>query len=351
MPSPTIERGNRVKNAAVVNDRAPGVFRIPEYGEMSDLRGVVMMPAGYLFDQKDPECEAIAMAKISDRPSFERPGVLGNTPTDEGRFRELLTLARSLAHTTGQFLLTDRPLQLQTETKSTSTDVVTEMDRAAEDRIISGIQKVRPRDGYLGEEGGRQGGSSGVTWIIDPIDGTTNYLYGIPMWAVSIAVALDGDVVVGVVDAPALGVQYFSHRGGGSWLIRDAGDDPVPLACSTQASLSQSLLATGFGYETRQRESQARILTGVLPKVRDLRRAGAASLDLCWVAEGLVDGYYEFGLQPWDFAAGALIAQESGARVGDLHGGPPGAATTYAAAPGIADALRSLLIEYDADSC
>ncbi len=308
------------------------------------------MPAGYLFDPPEPECDAMAMAKIPDQSLFERPGGLENTPTDEGSLRELLMLARGLGRETGQFLLRDRPAVLRTETKSSSTDVVTEMDRAAENQIISGLQRMRPTDGYLGEEGGRQAGSSGVTWIIDPIDGTTNYLYGIPIWAVSIAAAIDGDVVVGVVDIPDLGVQYFGHRGGGSWIERQAGDDAVPLTCSNQTSLSQSLVATGFGYDSRQRESQARILTGVLPRVRDVRRAGAASVDLCWVAEGLVDAYYEFGLQPWDFAAGALIAQESGARVGNLHGGPPGEATTYAAAPGIADELRSLLMQYEADS-
>jgi myo-inositol-1(or 4)-monophosphatase len=318
---------------------------------MSDLCDEVMMPAGYLFDPADPECDAIAMATISDRSSFEHAGGEDATLTDEESLRELLTLARGLGRETGQFLLTDRPAHLRTETKSTSTDVVTDMDREAESRIISGIHRVRPTDGYIGEEGGRHAGSSGVTWIIDPIDGTTNYLYGLPMWAVSIAAAIDGDVVVGVVDAPALGVQYFSHRGGGSWLERQVGDGPVRLTCSTETSLSQSLVSTGFGYDSRQRESQARILTGVLPRVRDLRRAGAASVDLCWVAQGLVDAYYEFGLHPWDFAAGALIAQESGARVGDLHGGPPGEATTYAAAPGIADALRSLLMQYEADSC
>lgn len=311
---------------------------------MRDLRVAAMMLAGYLFAQAKPECEAMAMPLTPQSSASGRSDGREVPSRDTVHSHDLLTLGRAVAHETGQFLLHNRPQILQTETKSSPTDVVTEMDQAAEKRIISAILKERPLDGYLGEEGALQPGSSGVTWIIDPIDGTTNFLYRIPMWAVSIAAAIDGEVVAGVVDAPALGVQYFGHHGGGAWTVCGPDAQPTVLICSSASELSQSLVATGFGYDIAQREKQAHVVTHVLPRVRDLRRAGAASIDLCWVAAGLVDAYYENGLQPWDFAAGALIAQEAGAHVSDLHGGPPGSGTTIAVAPGIRKALQELLI-------
>lgn len=221
--------------------------------------------------------------------------------------------------------------------KSSLTDMVTEMDQAAERQIVDGILSERPDDAVLGEEGTRRDGTSGVRWIIDPLDGTTNYLYGHPGFAVSIAAELGGEVVAGVVTDPLHGEVFTAVRGEGA---RRNGE---PIAVSTETDLRRALLATGFGYDPRRRVNQARVLVDVLGRVRDIRRMGAASVDLCSVACGRLDGYWEAGLQRWDFAAGALIANEAGAVVGDLDGGPPSTTFTLAAPPALFDPLRTIL--------
>ena len=180
--------------------------------------------------------------------------------------------------------------------------------------------------------------------MVDPIDGTVNYLYGLPQWAVSVAVQHDRQSVVGVVFDPAKDELFRAVRGGGALL---AGRR---LACSRMDELGQALVATGFGYAARRRAVQAALLPALLPRVRDLRRVGSGALDLCAVAAGRVDAYYEQGLSPWDLAAGGLIAQEAGARGAGLHGRPAGFPMVLAAAPGVYDALHDLLAEHDADA-
>jgi fructose-1,6-bisphosphatase/inositol monophosphatase family enzyme len=189
----------------------------------------------------------------------------------------------------------------------------------------------------LGEEGASTEGTTGIHWLVDPIDGTTNYLYGLSGFGVSIAAEVNGEGAVGVVSDPIRGDLYRATRGGGATL------NGSRIRASSQADLSTALVGTGFSYDRFRRARQAEVLTAVLPEVRDIRRFGAASLDLCLVAAGRLDAYYERGLSPWDYAAGALIASEAGARVGDLDGGPPSTAFTLASAVGIFDPLRDLL--------
>ncbi len=250
----------------------------------------------------------------------------------------LLALATELAEQASALLL-DRLGHARSSitTKSSATDMVTEMDRAAETLIAAGIRDARPDDGIVGEEGTDDPGTSGVRWFIDPIDGTTNYLYGLSGFGVSIAAELNGEGAVGVVSDPLRGDLYCATRGAGATL------NGSRIRVSAQADLSTALVGTGFSYDRFRRARQAEVLTAVLPEVRDIRRFGAASLDLCLVAAGRLDAYYERGLSPWDYAAGVLIASEAGARLGDLDGGPPSTAFTLASAVGIFDPLRDLL--------
>jgi myo-inositol-1(or 4)-monophosphatase len=224
-----------------------------------------------------------------------------------------------------------------TRTKSTGTDMVSELDRASEELIVSSLLAERPEDGIVGEEGSAIAGTSGLRWVIDPLDGTTNYLYGLPGWGVSIAAEDDVGVVAGVVCDPVHGEVFSATRGGGASL------DGRAVTCSTCTDLSTALLATGFGYAAERRRAQAEVLVGVLPNVRDIRRIGAAAVDLCAVACGRVDAYYERGLEWWDLAAGSLIAEEAGAVVAGLGGDPVRVGSVMAAAPGIATPLRDLL--------
>jgi myo-inositol-1(or 4)-monophosphatase len=257
---------------------------------------------------------------------------------DETLLDELLALAERLARSAGELLVQRRPTDLGVAaTKSSPTDIVTEMDTAAEALIVEGLRTARPGDGVLGEEGASDEGTSGVRWVIDPIDGTVNYLYSLPAWAVSIAAEIDGRVVVGVVHIPPLGETYTAVRG------RGARCNGRRLSVRAAPSLEKALVGTGFGYERSRRARQAQILTTVLPAVRDVRRGGAASVDLCSVAAGRLDAYYERGLQPWDLAAGGLVAEEAGARVGGLDGRPAGGDLVIAGPPGLFDALHDLL--------
>lgn len=252
---------------------------------------------------------------------------------------ELVDLARTVSQSAG-VLLSDRPERLEVTAKSSLTDVVTQMDRAAEEHITRMILTTRPHDGILGEEGGERIGASSVRWVIDPLDGTTNYLYGIPLWSVSVAAEHEGVVVAGAVCAPQLGVTYVAGLRRGAW--QESARGRVPLAVSGQSDLAQALLSTGFGYDSEQRRRQALALVEVAPRVRDVRRLGSAAIDLCWVAAGLTDAYVESQLNPWDVAAGALVAREAGATVvGDDD--PWNAAWVLASTPGIADDLQRLL--------
>jgi len=259
----------------------------------------------------------------------------------------LLDLAVGLARDAGALLLQGRAsARSDVATKTSATDMVTDMDRASEALITDGLARARPDDGILAEEGTSRDGSSGVRWVIDPLDGTTNYLYGHPTFAVSIAAEVGGRTVVGVVASPAHDEMFTAVAGGGAFATGGwSFGDGRRLTVSGATDLSASLVATGFSYVAERRAAQGRTVSGLLPLVRDVRRLGAAALDLCWVASGRVDAYYEAGLQPWDLAAGALIAAEAGASVVGLDGPVPHSGSVLAATPALVEPLRRLLIE------
>jgi myo-inositol-1(or 4)-monophosphatase len=229
------------------------------------------------------------------------------------------------------------------DTKSTATDVVTAADKAVERQIIADLRAARPGDAVLGEEYGTDAASGPVRWIVDPIDGTVNYLYGLPHYAVSIAAEVDGRIVAGVVHNAATDDQWTATVGGGSW------HDGRRLSASTQGDLGQALVGTGFGYDSRRRQHQSAVLTVLLPRVRDIRRFGSAALDLAAAADGQLDAFYEKGLQAWDLAAGGLIAQEAGLLVTGLRGRDAGPDMVLAAPPALHGQLHDLLAELDAD--
>lgn len=200
-----------------------------------------------------------------------------------------------------------------TSTKSSPVDPVTAVDKVAEARVVDRLRELRPGDAVMGEEGADRAGTTGVTWVVDPIDGTVNFLYGLPMYAVSVGAAVDGELVAGAVANVAAGDVYFAAAGEGAWVRRSGAE--TRLRASRADNTGTALVATGFAYDAGWRAAQADILTRVLPRVRDIRRYGSASLDLCHLAEGRVDAYYEHGTHPWDYAAGAVIAAEAGAVV------------------------------------
>jgi len=255
---------------------------------------------------------------------------------------ELLALAVDIATAAGELALRRRREGVEVAaTKSSIVDVVTAADRDVEAYIRVRLAQARPGDAFLGEESDASAGSSGLTWVVDPIDGTVNYLYDIPRWAVSIAV-VEGDdpatwrALAGCVVNPSLGEVFAASIGGGASL------GARTISASEPATLGTSLVATGFGYDAAIRVAQAEAAVRVIGSVRDLRRAGAAALDLCDVGAGRLDAYWERGLAPWDFAAGALIAAEAGAVVSadDVR---DGRRLVTAAAPAIAPEFAALL--------
>ncbi|WP_454789749.1 inositol monophosphatase family protein [Mycolicibacterium lutetiense] len=224
--------------------------------------------------------------------------------------------------------------------KSTPTDPVTIVDTETERWLRERLAVLRPSEAILGEEeGGQQEGRDGLSWVIDPIDGTVNFVYGIPAYAVSVAVQYDGRSVAGAVANVPAGEVYSAALGHGAEVVR-AGVR-TPLRCSAVEELSMALLGTGFAYDPARRARQAGVLARVLPSVRDVRRIGSCALDLCMVAAGRLDAYYEEGVQVWDWAAAALIAAEAGATV--WLPDAPGAEFAAASAPGVADALHDAL--------
>lgn len=260
--------------------------------------------------------------------------------TDAG----LLSLACDVAVAAGEFAARLRREGVTVAgTKSSPIDIVTEADRAVEAMIRSRLADARPDDGFLGEESGAEHGSSGLTWVVDPIDGTVNYLYDLPNWSVSVAV-VEGEpdparwrALAGAVAAPALGDLYTASAGGGAFL----GDRR--LAVRPSVPLSAALVATGFHYTRAVRSTQARVAARLLSRVRDLRRTGGAAIDLASVAAGRIDAYFEQGLHPWDQAAGALLVREAGGVVIGLDGAGPGLRMVIAGAPPTAAALDDLL--------
>ncbi|AWL41013.1 MULTISPECIES: inositol monophosphatase family protein [unclassified Streptomyces] len=256
---------------------------------------------------------------------------------------ELLDLALEAARRAGALLRDGRPADLGVAaTKSSPIDVVTEMDIGAEKLITGFLSDRRPADGFLGEEGASAEGTSGVRWVIDPLDGTVNYLYGLPTWAVSIAAERDGERVVGVVEAPMRRETFHAVLGSGAHL------NGAPLRCRPTAPLDQALVSTGFNYVTEVRTHQAEVARRLIPRLRDIRRGGSAAIDLCDVAAGRLDGYFERGLHPWDLAAGDLIAREAGALTGGRPGLPADGDLTVAATPGVFEPLQALLEELGA---
>jgi myo-inositol-1(or 4)-monophosphatase len=251
---------------------------------------------------------------------------------------ELVALAERAARAAGDLLRERVSIEATgLAYKSSATDPVSDADRDAEAEVLRLLRAERPDDAVLGEEGTATAGSSGLRWIIDPLDGTVNFLYAQPAFAVSIACEDDAGTLVGVVHQPLSGETFSARRGGGA----QRGD--LRLSVNRPESLARALVATGFSYEPERRALQGPIAARLLPQVRDLRRAGSAALDLAWVACGRLDGYYEHGLNAWDWAAGALLVSEAGGEVRRLPaaGGLPDA--LVAGAPAIVAALADRL--------
>ena len=252
---------------------------------------------------------------------------------------ELLAVAVGLARSAGDMALAGRKAGLHNvQTKSTATDMVTEFDRASEVLIVEGMRAARPEDAIVGEEGASVSGTSGITWYIDPIDGTTNFLYDLPAWAVSIGAEDSSGPLAGVVYIPALGEMFTATRGGGAFL------NGVPIQSNNIADVSQALVCTGFSYSADQRTIQAQRVSRFIHQIRDIRRAGAAAIDLCFVACGRIDAYFEENLHQWDISAGILIAHEAGCRSGDFSGHTPRPAEILTTAPAIFDQLSQLIM-------
>ncbi|MEO7269390.1 MAG: inositol monophosphatase family protein [Knoellia sp.] len=273
-----------------------------------------------------------------------------HTVPDDALAVTLEALASEVARSAGRLVVDERPDAVEVATtKSSATDVVTVMDQRSQDHLIARLREARPDDAVLGEESGGASGTSGITWVIDPIDGTVNYLYGIPAYAVSVA-AVVGDPntpgawrpFVGAVYNPVTAELYLARAGGGSRVVDADGVEHQlsPTACD---ELGQALVGTGFGYAAERRDRQGRLLLDLLPQIRDIRRIGSAALDLCAVGAGQLDAYYETGLNPWDLAAGWLIATEAGARVGGFDG--PGAELTWACTAGLDPVFPDLVEE------
>lgn len=226
---------------------------------------------------------------------------------------ELLELAEQIAKKAGELLMS-RPTNFELDQKSGVLDFATQMDHESEKLIVSEILAARPDDSIIGEEGANRKGSSGYTWVIDPIDGTVNYLYGIPGWCVSIAIKDEGGYLVGVVHVPSFAMTWSARRGGG------ATCNGKPLRCNEPVELNRALIATGFAYDIERRKPQAKFIAELLPQIRDVRRMGACAVDICMVASGSVDAHFEAGVNEWDYAAAGLIASEAGAKFSYLKG-------------------------------
>lgn len=249
----------------------------------------------------------------------------------------MLDLAVTAARAAGDVLRARFSLpRTGVRTKSSATDMVSDADHAAEAVIRETIRRTRPDDAILGEEGGESAGATGLRWVVDPLDGTTNFLFGIPQWAVSIACEDGAGVAVGVVYDPMRDELFSASRGAGARL------DGRPIRVSEADDLARALVVTGFSYRADERARAGAVLARIIPKVRDVRRLGAAALDLAWVACGRLDGYFETPIEWWDVAAGSLLVAESGGRTAPLASAS-GRAGLVAAGPGIFDGLCRLV--------
>jgi myo-inositol-1(or 4)-monophosphatase len=260
---------------------------------------------------------------------------MGLTPQPE----ELLMLAIDAALEAGALVAAAKPGEaIEVEkTKSSPTDIVTAVDIASERAIRERVLAARPDDGFVGEEGDDIAGTTGLVWVADPIDGTVNFLYGIPQFSVSIAAVANGISLVGVVHNPMSGETFTAMLGGGAYL---AGRRLTGSRCD---DVAEALVGTGFGYRAEDRAIQAAQVARLLPTIRDIRRLGSAALDLCFVAAGRLDAYVERGLKPWDLAAGRLIVLESGGRVEGLDGQPASEDLVVAASDGLFPAFHDRL--------
>ena len=265
------------------------------------------------------------------------------SPTDAPTPTQLLALARRTAAEAAALVAAGRATAADhVQVKSSPVDVVTAVDRASEEMVVGRLLQARPDDGVLGEEGASRTGTSAVRWVVDPIDGTVNFLYGAPGFAVSIAAEVDGVTVAGVVHDVVSGEVFSAARGEGAWL--DApGAARRRLTGRAPTTLEQALVGTGFGYDADRRRVEGAVLAGLLPLVRDVRRLGSAALEICWAAAGRMDAFYQLELQPWDLAAAVLVAEEAGLLVTGLPGRPPGDPVVVAAGPGLVGPLVELL--------
>ena len=266
---------------------------------------------------------------------------------DPADLASLATLAGSVTKDVGTRIRAMRAEGVEVaNTKSSLVDVVTAADREAERLVAEALRAARPQDGLLGEEGLSAPSESGITWVVEPIDGTVNYLYDLPAYAVSIAATVeDGHpgtmadgrrAIAGAVYVPAVDELFTGFEGGGSRL------NGLDLRVSEARDLALALVATGFGYTSERRTEQAEVVRQLIPRVRDIRRMGAAAVDLCNLAAGRLDAYYERGLAPWDYAAGALIAREAGAvTLGLADDTLPGEPMLVAGPPALAHDLRA----------
>jgi len=265
-----------------------------------------------------------------------------NLNATKAELTDLGELALQIAQEAGA-LANERPANLELKTKSSRSDLVTQMDTATERLIVARIKENRPDDGVIGEEGASTSpkGDRAVVWVIDPIDGTTNYIYELPIWSVSVGVEIDGQRAVGVVVAPALGETFFAIAGQGAKVISKGKS--LSIRANVVEDIAEALVVTGFSYALGDRGHQVNAALEIFPTVRDVRRLGSAALDLAYVGAGRVDAYYEQGLNHWDYCAGALIATEAGAKVGSLRGGTLFDGTTVAAAEPLFSNLSRML--------
>ncbi len=255
----------------------------------------------------------------------------------------LLSLALDIAVEAAALITDGRRRGLsEVSTKSSATDMVTEYDRLSEQLIVRRILEARPDDGIVGEEGAQTVGSSGIDWVVDPIDGTTNFLYGLAGYAVSIGVRDPNGGLIGVVAVPTAAEVFTARRGGGAFC------NGRPVRCSDTVDLGKALVATGFSYDPARRRRQGARIAALIGSIRDVRRFGAAAADLCYAASGRVDAYFEEFLNPWDLAAGEVIARESGCLVSSIDGGPVLPVSVLVAAPGVFGPLRDLIASVDA---
>lgn len=276
----------------------------------------------------------------SDLPDLPGPAVLD----------ALLVHAREVALACGRLVIDERPRDLGVGTKSTANDIVTVMDHRSEERARDELRRRRPGDGSLGEEGLDHEGTTGLTWVVDPIDGTVNYLYELPAFAVSVGVVV-GDPrvegawypVAGAVYNPLVDELFYARRGGGAWIVRGSGT-PQALSARSPVPLEAALVGTGFSYDAAERGRQGAVVAALLPLVRDIRRFGAASLELCSVAAGRLDAYFERSLNAWDIAAGWVVAEEAGAVVKGLGSSRPNEAATLVGRPAVVADLEDTLV-------